>query len=1129
MGKVAGMKSYRWLMIIALLTSFVTALAVPNSAAAATDVTVRVTIKQVVGDFDDDGSGSDFFSIIGIDGNPQTTGVVDDDDSPSPNWQVQKTVDYDVVKTLQISIGLYDEDDFANGENDYADIDPGTGTDINIFLHMEKVPCYIDGDVGGKCGFEFNIMGAGNDTGDGDARIIFQVDVLNTFPDVDGDGIPTAWEQNGVTLNGQFINLPAMGADPNRADIFIQIDWMQNTTRDQRLSNAAIGQVVTAFANSPYVAPNGVTGINMHVDQGPNSILNFATNATWGALSQAGSITFQNNLGAVDGNGDYDWTAFQNIKSARFEPTGRSPIFHYVIAANLLEAPPMTTPPTPQSNSSGISRNQTDFTNGTSDFLITLGGTGGAGTQQQQAGTLMHELGHNLALMHGGNQNTNYKPNYQSVMNYLFQMRGLNAGAASGVLNYSTGIRGPVNEGALNEANALGVAGIGTGSRCPVPPPAGGFSSQWTPNANAPFDWNCDTDSNDGTLSFDANGNGTIDGSLTDFNDWANIKLRVGQVGQLGDANLPMTSPHEPEVPLDTVSPTTTAQVTPTPTSFGWNKTSVTVTLHAVDNGGGSGVRDITYSASGAQNIGSTTVNGDTANIVISSEGETTITFFARDSELNAESNKTFVVRLDFTLPDIQLGTAYPAPNAAGWNNTDVNVPFTATDGPSGVASTAPPASPLVLTAEGTAVTGSITAVDKADNQKTVTSPAFMIDKTPPTLTVTSPTPGQSFDSDGTMTPVFDATDTLSGVKSVVATLDTGQVVTSGTTIDLALLVGKRTLTVIATDVADNVTNVEVQFRVRPVFVGVAYDDPNSSAMRELNETGLGGVTVFLDYNGNGLPDAGEPTTLTAATGAYRIVGEDVGNQRICTSATPAGRVRTTSRCQTVVVATGILVPKTDFGSKTLKNGSQNGGLASVIQSIALANNTTEYWRSSSVSGTATGPWAGSRLTAGSSSSLVQVQPGERVTTGLFVGGVDASKVTNLVLRIQYQANSQTLVAVVAADGRVASPASGPTTSFSYSLSGNTLTIYGVPTDGLGGFQDVWVVTQVTKGNGRITTVAGIDGTVVMNNGKAQVKSLGNPSNDQTQADVVSGQSGTRPGALVVDDIPASGPASNPY
>ena len=43
-----------------------------------------------------------------------------------------------------------------------------------------------------------------------------------------------------------------------------------------------------------------------------------------------------------------------------------------------------------------------------------------------QASTLMHELGHNMERRHGGEAfEPNCKPTYLSVMNYLYQLRGL--------------------------------------------------------------------------------------------------------------------------------------------------------------------------------------------------------------------------------------------------------------------------------------------------------------------------------------------------------------------------------------------------------------------------------------------------------------------------------------------------------------------------------------------------------------------------------------------------------------------------------------------------------------------------------------------------------------------------------
>ena len=57
------------------------------------------------------------------------------------------------------------------------------------------------------------------------------------------------------------------------------------------------------------------------------------------------------------------------------------------------------------------------------------------GSDFVQASTLMHELGHNFGLRHGpaflsNNMVTvqNCQPNFQSVMNYVFQIRGLTVG-----------------------------------------------------------------------------------------------------------------------------------------------------------------------------------------------------------------------------------------------------------------------------------------------------------------------------------------------------------------------------------------------------------------------------------------------------------------------------------------------------------------------------------------------------------------------------------------------------------------------------------------------------------------------------------------------------------------------------
>src|SRR5205807_870457 len=163
--------------------------------------------------------------------------------------------------------------------------------------------------------------------------------------------------------------------------------------------------------------------------------------------------------------------------------------------------------------------------------------------------------------------------------------------------------------------------------------------------------------------------------------------------------------------------PTSSAMPSPPPNANGWNNTSVTVTLAATDNPGGSGVQSINYTLTGAQ-TGSAVVPGNTASFTISAEGTTTVTFYATDNAGNVEGTKTLTVKIDKTAPTLTFGPATPAPNAAGWNNTNVSVPFTAADALSGVASTTPATSPLVLTAEGAAVTGTVTVTDVARSEE---------------------------------------------------------------------------------------------------------------------------------------------------------------------------------------------------------------------------------------------------------------------------------------------------------------------------------------------------------------------------------------------------------------------------
>lgn len=106
-------------------------------------------------------------------------------------------------------------------------------------------------------------------------------------------------------------------------------------------------------------------------------------------------------------------------------------------------------------------------------------------------------------------------------------------------------------------------------------------------------------------------------------------------------------------VSVDTIPPTTTAVLSPVPNAAGWNNSNVTVSLTSVDNPGGSGVQQITYSATGAQTIPSAVVPGSSTFFTISNEGITTISFFGTDNAGNVESARTLTIQLDKTPPTV--------------------------------------------------------------------------------------------------------------------------------------------------------------------------------------------------------------------------------------------------------------------------------------------------------------------------------------------------------------------------------------------------------------------------------------------------------------------------------------------
>ena len=279
----------------------------------------------------------------------------------------------------------------------------------------------------------------------------------------------------------------------------------------------------------------------------------------------------------------------------------------------------------------------------------------------------------------------------------------------------------------------------------------------------------------------------------------------------------------------DHVAPTTTAAVSPAPNAAGWNNTVATVDLSAVDNPGGSGVKQIAYSVSGAQVVSSTIVPGDAASIPVTVEGTSLITFFATDNAGNLEAPNFLTIRLDETGPTIS-GAAVPAPNANGWNRTPVTVTFQCADALSGLAAGSPPA-PTILSGNAAGQLVSGVCFDLADNSRSAIVQGINIDMTPP---VVIPPPNQIVQQAGAggasvTYPLPTIVETLSGLASSSCAPVSGSV----------FPVGVTTVTCSATDRADNTGSANFTVTVSGAPDGRMY------GVGFVNQGGLHGHFVF--------------------------------------------------------------------------------------------------------------------------------------------------------------------------------------------------------------------------------------------------------------------------------------------
>jgi hypothetical protein len=265
------------------------------------------------------------------------------------------------------------------------------------------------------------------ETNDGRFIDLMRVGTDPFNPDTDNDGIPDGDELLGTI---DHLDLPAMGANPLRRTILVECDWFagdfNGLVTSYRPTDEVIAPIVDAFKHAPVPNPyDAEPGIDIVFDYG-----------------QGAPFTNGNQLPGAPLFIFFDFE-FNILKGLNFDDNRRG-YFHYAIFGFAYNDP--------QNRSSGVAELPGD------DFMVTLADYA---TPTIMTNTIMHELGHNLGLEHGGNEERNWKPNYNSVMNYRYQFEGVDTtldAIGDGLPDYSLGVSISLDETRIFET--LGIDGF---------------------------------------------------------------------------------------------------------------------------------------------------------------------------------------------------------------------------------------------------------------------------------------------------------------------------------------------------------------------------------------------------------------------------------------------------------------------------------------------------------------------------------------------------------------------------------------------------------------------------------------------------------------------------------------------
>lgn len=205
--------------------------------------------------------------------------------------------------------------------------------------------------------------------------------------------------------------------------------------------------------------------------------------------------------------------------------------------------------------------------------------------------------------------------------------------------------------------------------------------------------------------------------------------------------------------------------------------------------------------------------------------------------------------------------TATPAPNANGWNNTNVTVSFACAGGGAPLNCQAP----QTITTEGGAINVGGTVRDAANNQAT-TSRTLKIDKTPPILNLASP-------ASTLTTPLLALTGTATDALSGIATVRCNNAPATLGGVNLAcnvnLVAGLNTISIQATDQAGNTTTAtqNVTLNATPLRISaVVTPTPNAAGWNRTD------ATVNFTCAGGVAPVTCPPPSIVTTEGANQTI-----------------------------------------------------------------------------------------------------------------------------------------------------------------------------------------------------------------------------------------------------------------